>query len=634
MTPQPLNLMAVFTVLVSWLSLMLIHRGPMAIGLFLLSLVACLMRGRWDISRTQWLVACLLGLLLSLLLWQLGIRRELATGLFSRNLYPVVLSLGLATLPALVRRHTRREYWATMVISGIFFLLCGLTLEPLTLEFAVLSALWTLGFLLSSRQVLTGTLPGLAANLTLIPSLILLVLTAAAFAYSERQVNFLLRLLSAGADVSLAFPAQSRLNSMMASETNPAVVARCFSRNPSTYLAARVYTQYQDATWSEFGPSQNVNGSPRPGGFHYSLTDKEPDPGAALSLEQFEVNASPIVLFAPRDAAWLEVDQSPLALLSGHLLEVRGGGNQRQPYTVARLIGQDLAPPESPEYMQACLQLPPNLNPVVQQRALEVLGDGSPWQKGLRGVEWFHQNFTYGFGYDFSSKADPVSDFLINRPQAHCELFAASLTLMLRTQKIPARYVNGFVCVEPGMIGDYYVIRVRDAHAWVELWDGQAWRTLDPTPPRAIQPPQDWSGWFDSLREAWNFHTRRLGRLDWKGWLALLWAKKAYLGGALMLLALWKMRKLSWLPQAPQKSAEIPQSAWIRQLSQHLESRQLARQSWETLLHWAERLRQNDLPELAQWLERYSAFRYGGGSDRDLGPQLEQLLKNLQNPPS
>jgi hypothetical protein len=634
---KPLDAMGAVTVLVSWLGLLLIHPDAVVLVFFGLAVGCALLRGRVAITRTQWLVACLLGLVIAMAFFKPESKRAVASGLIYANLYPVALSLGLATLPALLRRHTRREYWTTMSVSGLFFLVCGMTLDPLTREFAVISALWMIGFCCSSRRLLTGTAPGAGAWLSLVPSLFLLGVTAAAFAFSEQQVNLLLRLLSSAGDVSLAFPAQSHLNTLMSSETNPAVVVRCFSRRPNTYLAARVYTHYANGLWSEFGPSSTVSGVGAEGGYRYALTEAAVAPSQAPALERFEVHASPIVLFAPRDAAWLEVNQPQLARLSGHLLEQRGGGNDLLAYHVARLPGQDLAPAESPEYLQSCLSLPPDLNPVVSNRARQVMGQGTPWQKGLRCVEWFHSQFTYGFGFDFARQKDPIGEFLLERPPAHCEIFAATMTLMMRTQGVPARYLNGFVCVERSFGGDYYVVRVRDAHAWVEIWDGKAWRTLDPTPPSAIAPPKSWMGWFDTLREAFNYYTRRLRSLDWREWLAMIWDWRRALGGVLVLLALWKMRKMSWfLRVQPAPRLAVDEHGWIRRLSAALEGRKLGRASWETVLHWAGRVRDHELVEVADWLRDYSLYRYSGGSQSPeaLRRRLEELLKSLQSPPS
>ena len=630
-----MDLAGAMVLLLPWVAMVMLTADMITVPLTVLGFILCFFRGRVDVSRTQWLIWSLLGVVIFVGAFRSDSGRASGSGLVYANLYPVAMALGWASLAAIVRRHTRRQYWMALTLSGLFFLIVGLNLLPMLTEFTLMSGLWMALFCVSTRSFLTGTRPRLGAYLSLIPTMALFAVLAAIFSYSEVQFGWLMRLLSAGSDISLTFPSQNRLNTMLASETNPAVVARCFSLRPNTYLPARVYTNYKEGTWTEFGPSQEAKGTPTAEGNRFLLAQPQPPAGTSLALERFEVHASPIVLFTPRDAVWLECNQPVLALLTGHLLEQRGGGNDLQAYTVARVPTQDLAPPEDEDYLQACLKLPDNLDPVVAQTAREVLGDGQgdAWKRGLRCQNWFQDNFQYGFGYDFSKAKDPVVEFLKNRPQAHCELFAASMTLMMRSQGIPARYVNGFVCVERSYAGAYYVVRVRDAHAWVEVWDGKAWRTLDPTPPSALQAPKDWGGWFDSMREAFNYYTRDLSKLDWREVLAWVWSKRASWGVLVLLALLWRARKTEWFPKGAAALKAQPQSLWIRDLSGALEKRGLARQSWETLLIWADRVRPAE-PEVADWLGEYSAFRYGGGSAGQLESRLTAHLKRLQNPPS
>ena len=94
---------------------------------------------------------------------------------------------------------------------------------------------------------------------------------------------------------------------------------------------------------------------------------------------------------------------------------------------------------------------------------------------------------------------DPIEDFVSNHRSGHCEYFASALALMLRSQGIPARLVIGYRPSEFNYVGHYYIVRQRDAHAWVEayltleeigdemLWTeeqhaGGGWLRLDPTP--------------------------------------------------------------------------------------------------------------------------------------------------------
>ena len=91
------------------------------------------------------------------------------------------------------------------------------------------------------------------------------------------------------------------------------------------------------------------------------------------------------------------------------------------------------------------------------------------------------------FGYTLDLKR-PAAErsaghFLFQRRAGHCEYFAAAMTVMLRTQGIPARYINGFQMGSSAMSREI-VVRESDAHSWVEAYfPGFGWLTFDPTPP-------------------------------------------------------------------------------------------------------------------------------------------------------
>ncbi len=80
-------------------------------------------------------------------------------------------------------------------------------------------------------------------------------------------------------------------------------------------------------------------------------------------------------------------------------------------------------------------------------------------------------------GQDRDPNLDPIEDFVAKHPVGHCEYFATALTLMLRSQGIPARMVSGYKCDQDDWdsLGGYYQVRQFHAHTWVEayLWSGQ-----------------------------------------------------------------------------------------------------------------------------------------------------------------
>jgi transglutaminase-like putative cysteine protease len=117
------------------------------------------------------------------------------------------------------------------------------------------------------------------------------------------------------------------------------------------------------------------------------------------------------------------------------------------------------------------------------------------------------------FGYTLDLPAepeeDPIASFLFVRRRGHCEYFAAAMAVMLRTQGIPARLVNGFLTGEYNDVGENYIVRASDAHTWVEVYfPGVGWAEFDPTPPDPNAPGRNWwtraSYYLDTIDLWWD----------------------------------------------------------------------------------------------------------------------------------
>ncbi|WP_353570820.1 DUF3488 and transglutaminase-like domain-containing protein [Candidatus Albibeggiatoa sp. nov. BB20] len=77
---------------------------------------------------------------------------------------------------------------------------------------------------------------------------------------------------------------------------------------------------------------------------------------------------------------------------------------------------------------------------------------------------------------------DTVDEFLFQTQQGFCEHYAAAFVVLMRAAGIPARVVTGYQGGEMNPLGDYLIVRQRDAHAWAEVWlKDQGWVRIDPT---------------------------------------------------------------------------------------------------------------------------------------------------------
>lgn len=126
-------------------------------------------------------------------------------------------------------------------------------------------------------------------------------------------------------------------------------------------------------------------------------------------------------------------------------------------------------------------------------------------------VEALRSHLETGFAYGLpgaSGSARSLEDFFVLR-RGHCEFFAASLALMLRSLDIPCRLVGGYLAIERDDAGTT-LVRGKHAHAWVEVLDPDAgWMEVDPTPSAGTldREAEGDNGLLTWVRDAWRRFT-------------------------------------------------------------------------------------------------------------------------------
>jgi len=234
----------------------------------------------------------------------------------------------------------------------------------------------------------------------------------------------------------------------------------------------------------------------------------------------------------------------------------------------------------------------------------------------------------------------------------------------MRAANVPARVVTGYQGGEFNDVGNYYIVRQSDAHAWAEVWlAGQGWVRVDPTgaiAPARIQsglsaavsnnaalsfmarnPPQwlrDLRLNWDALANQWNqwvlgYDTeRQFAFLTRLGMESVTWQKMAMnlafgLGLLVGLFSLFMLRHL--YTHRPDKV----QAAWLK-LCRKLARAGLPRAAHEGALDYAARVAAAR-PELAVTIHdlatRYSALRYEGQVNK---PQEQEFIRRTAKFPS
>ena len=101
----------------------------------------------------------------------------------------------------------------------------------------------------------------------------------------------------------------------------------------------------------------------------------------------------------------------------------------------------------------------------------------------------------------------PVDEFLFSSRQGFCGHYASAFTVLARAAGIPTRVVTGYQGAEFNPLGDYWIVRQSNAHAWAEAWLDGRWVRFDPT--AAVAPERIETG----LNETMNWRSDSAGNL-------------------------------------------------------------------------------------------------------------------------
>ncbi|MFZ0277149.1 MAG: DUF3488 and transglutaminase-like domain-containing protein [Candidatus Sulfotelmatobacter sp.] len=330
-----------------------------------------------------------------------------------------------------------------------------------------------------------------------------------------------------------------------------------------------------------------------------------------------------------------------------------------------------------PQFAPAYLQLP-KLDQRIPQLAAQIASSSSNnYDKATAVERYLQSHYAYTLQLPRSLVADPLANFLFERKQGHCEYFASSMAVMLRTLGIPSRVVNGFRSDEFNDVTGYYVVRGKNAHSWVEAYfPGYGWVTFDPTPGGAIESPQGWGRvmlYLDAAASFWRewvvsydtSHQYVLGQSLMSGtrgfWeQSRMWARLRYerllnwarrserrvghspgrwfamsVALALVLLVLGnagritRMIRRRQLQAHPERSPNQAATMWYERMARSLARRGMQKPETQTAQEFVrviedERLRRR----VGEFTDAYESARFGNSSDDAL--RLPELYEEVE----
>ncbi len=306
----------------------------------------------------------------------------------------------------------------------------------------------------------------------------------------------------------------------------------------------------------------------------------------------------------------------------------------------------------SPYQRRAALQLPANFNPrtaaLARQWRQEAGDDDAAVVR--RALDWITADFSYTLDTPAAGR-DPVDAFLFDYKAGFCQHFSSAFVVLMRNAGIPARVVTGFAGGTRNRLGNYWVVRRMDAHAWAEVWLPQrGWVRVDPTaavaPERILDTLEDrlpagadldlQQRWLqagqigDWLRRGWNdlvlsFDARRQQQLLQP--LGLDELKPGQLLAGFVATALLAMGWMAWLLARGERERDPLLRAWHR-LGRRYARLGLAREPHEPALAWAQRVHaQRPDPALIALSQRFAEARYAG-TRTELAPLLRDLRRH------
>ncbi len=339
------------------------------------------------------------------------------------------------------------------------------------------------------------------------------------------------------------------------------------------------------------------------------------------------------------------------------------------------------------------LQIPDIFDERIGNLAFQISKDKKNRYDKAKAIEAYLQT---QFGYTLEQKAggeEPLADFLFNVREGHCEYFSTAMVMMLRTQGIAARVVNGFQRGEYNEMAEMFVVKQKNAHSWVEVYfpTEKAWITFDPTPSVGQNLTGNPAGVFgfaqkylDALEALWIqyfvsydnqeqrslFRSMKSGMTDFqfkttewfteyqqkiRAWWKEVRGEKglqasaqaiaygvgyfiALIAGIWLLrwiylrlrkIELWR-RLFAWWTRKKQKSIV----EFYERMERVLASRGFRREAHQTPLEFAFALK---MPEAVSITEKYNRVRFGekdlsGDESQDIENWLETLEKKEEKP--
>ena len=253
---------------------------------------------------------------------------------------------------------------------------------------------------------------------------------------------------------------------------------------------------FEDGIWKSSGRYSSVNGDlPGSSGDAADVPAEQVFTIEALSALWLPAAFEPAEIEAPTDVRYHEgsstlIVDTDVNDSDGFVYRVFSELPRLTPDQL-RAAGDGIPADVADEY----LALPANVSALSEQTARDwTEGATTAYDKALALQDRF-QEFTYSLEVPPGHSPNAIDAFLQVRT-GYCEQFAGTFAVMARQLGLPARVAVGFTPGEQDPTDDrLYRVRGEHAHAWPEVWLGDAgWVAFEPTPGRGAPGAESYTG--------------------------------------------------------------------------------------------------------------------------------------------
>lgn len=509
-------------------------------------------------------------------------------------------------------------------------------------------------------------------------ALLLVVVLSLYFAkYSKRFEPSILQFLVQKTDLlpNYSFSSVSELGSNDHLFKSGKVVMRITRKGGADYAAAKTFNVYNKGKWTSESTKKHIPPMTQsiPGKIKEATDDsklpvysifpqwKEVDENSDCSLESYIIllRKNTLVYYTGNSAytlinkPYLETDE---------LGNLSYSGDSFDEYQTLKCDKFHINTTTGNGFNEKDTSIPDYLLPEFRDIALKVTKEKkSDMAKAFAIQLYFQENFQYKLGIKLTHpEMDPVKEFLVYRKAAHCEYYASAMALMLRSLDIPARYRVGYIIHEFNQSGGYFIVRDKDAHAWVQAYfPEKGWVDFDPTPPSAVNRENTTykNDILDFIKMRINLLLSYLKSGSFKKFFIELFAmlltlvKNAYIWIFLIVFSFITVAiKKGWIellfqpkikPEkkyiSPEGETVIRLQSLLAKLDKIMKNKKISRPLHLTFCEYLDYLREKNIREeiielLRKFYDNYSIIRYSLAeiTDRDID-EARQTLNEIES---